>query len=202
MINVENLCKSFGDKVLFTDLSFTADAGEFVVITGRSGSGKTTLLNILGGLESPDSGTVLIDGKSISDRKFRRVFYSDTVGFLFQNFALVENKTVRQNLEMVMKGHRSGISVEEALKAVGIADKAEAKAYTLSGGEQQRVALARLIFKRCSLILADEPTGSLDSENEDEVLRILHSFCDMGKTVITVTHSTKIISMEKRVIRL
>ena len=202
MINVENLCKSFGDKVLFTDLSFTADAGEFVVITGRSGCGKTTLLNILGGLESPDSGTVLIDGKSISDRKFRRVFYSDTVGFLFQNFALVENKTVRQNLEMVMKGHRSGISVEEALKMVGIADKAEAKTYTLSGGEQQRVALARLIFKRCSLILADEPTGSLDSDNEDEVLRILHSFCDMGKTVITVTHSTKIISMEKRVIRL
>ena len=202
MINVENLCKSFGDKVLFTDLSFTADAGEFVVITGRSGCGKTTLLNILGGLESPDSGTVLIDGKSISDRKFRRVFYSDTVGFLFQNFALVENKTVRQNLEMVMKKHRSGVSVEEALKAVGIADKAEAKVYTLSGGEQQRVALARLIFKRCSLILADEPTGSLDSENEDEVLRILHSFCDMGKTVITVTHSTKIISMEKRVIRL
>ena len=202
MINVENLCKSFGDKVLFTDLSFTADAGEFVVITGRSGSGKTTLLNILGGLESPDSGTVLIDGKSISDRKFRRVFYSDTVGFLFQNFALVENKTVRQNLEMVMKKHRSGVSVEEALKMVGIADKAEAKVYTLSGGEQQRVALARLIFKRCSLILADEPTGSLDSENEDEVLRILHSFCDLGKTVITVTHSEKIIGMEKRVIRL
>ena len=202
MINVENLCKSFGDKVLFTDLSFTADAGEFVVITGRSGSGKTTLLNILGGLESPDSGTVLIDGKSISDRKFRRVFYSDTVGFLFQNFALVENKTVRQNLEMVMKKHRSGVSVEEALKMVGIADKAEAKVCTLSGGEQQRVALARLIFKRCSLILADEPTGSLDSENEDEVLRILHSFCDLGKTVITVTHSEKIIGMEKRVIRL
>ena len=202
MINVENLCKSFGDKVLFTDLSFTADAGEFVVITGRSGCGKTTLLNILGGLESPDSGTVRIDGKSISDRKFRRVFYSNTVGFLFQNFALVENKTVRQNLEMVMKKHRSGVSVEEALKAVGIADKAEAKVYTLSGGEQQRVALARLIFKRCSLILADEPTGSLDSDNEDEVLRILHSFCNLGKTVITVTHSEKIIGMEKRVIRL
>ena len=202
MINVENLCKSFGDKALFTDLSFTADAGEFVVITGRSGCGKTTLLNILGGLESPDSGTVLIDGKSISDRKFRRVFYSDTVGFLFQNFALVENKTVRQNLEMVMKKHRSGVSAEEALKMVGIEDKINSKVFTLSGGEQQRVALARLIFKRCDLILADEPTGSLDSENEDEVLRILHSFCDLGKTVITVTHSEKIIGMEKRVIRL
>ena len=103
---------------------------------------------------------------------------------------------------MVMKKHRSGVSAEEALKMVGIEDKIDSKVFTLSGGEQQRVALARLIFKRCDLILADEPTGSLDSENEDEVLRILHSFCNLGKTVITVTHSTKIISMEKRVIRL
>ena len=202
MISVENLCKRFGEKVLFENFSFSAEPGEFVVITGKSGCGKTTLLNILGGLESPDSGRVSIDGSSITDRRYRRVFYADTVGFLFQNFALVENKTVRQNLEMVMKKHRSGISVPDALKMVSIADKAEAKVYTLSGGEQQRVALARLIFKRCSLILADEPTGSLDSDNEDEVLRILHSFCDMGKTVITVTHSEKIIGMEKRVIRL
>ena len=202
MISVNNICKSFGDKVLFEDFSFTAEPKEFVVITGKSGCGKTTLLNILGGLEAPDSGSVSVDGNDIQSRKFRRVFYADIVGFLFQNFALVENKTVRQNLEMVMKKHRSGVSAEEALKMVGIEDKKDSKVFTLSGGEQQRVALARLIFKRCDLILADEPTGSLDSENEDEVLRILHSFCDLGKTVITVTHSTKIISMEKRVIRL
>lgn len=202
MISVNTLCKRFGEKVLFENFSFTAEPGEFVVITGKSGCGKTTLLNILGGLESPDSGSVSIDGKSIDNKKFLKSFYADIVGFLFQNFALVENKTVRQNLEMVMKNHRSGVTLEEALKMVGVADKKNSKVFTLSGGEQQRVALARLIFKRCDIILADEPTGSLDSDNEDEVLMILHSFCDMGKTVIIVTHSTKIIKSEKRVITL
>lgn len=202
MIKAENLSKRFGDKVLFDGLSFTAEPGEFVVITGKSGCGKTTLLNILGGLVTSDEGRVSIDGKSITDRDLRRKFYSEIVGFLFQNFALVENKTVKQNLEMVMKAHRSGVSVDDALGMVGIADKAGTRIYTLSGGEQQRVALARLIFKKCSLILADEPTGSLDSENEAEVLRILHSFCNQGKTVIIVTHSEKIINSEERVIYL
>ncbi len=128
--------------------------------------------------------------------------FSDKLGFLFQNFALLEGKTVAQNLQIIQKKTRTETSVAAALEAVGLAKKANTKVYKLSGGEQQRVALARLMLKKCDVILADEPTGSLDEDNAEMVMGILHLLNRMGKTVILVTHSEKIIKSESRVIRL
>ncbi len=202
MIEVINLCKKFENRILFDNFSLTVPDGDFVVIAGNSGCGKTTLLNTIGGLEKPDSGAVLIDGESLYKMKSKRNFYLFQVGFLFQNFALIENKTVRKNLELVQKKARSGIPLEEALNFVGILEKADTEVYKLSGGEQQRVALARLIFKKCGIILADEPTGSLDTGNAEIVLHLLHRLCEKGKTVVMVTHNEKIIENERKVIRL
>ncbi len=202
MITVKNLCKKFDDNVIFDNFNITIETGEFVVFAGDSGCGKTTLLNIVGGLETPDSGEILVDGKNIFKRKNHREYFLNKAGFLFQNFALVENKTVRENLLFVPKKNRTDLTIKEVLEAVGIPDKVNEKVYKLSGGEQQRVALARLLLKKCDIILADEPTGSLDSNNADAVLNILHKMNEQGRTVIVVTHSEKIIKSEKKVVLL
>ena len=202
MISLQNICKSYGEKTLFNNLNLDISEGEFVVFAGKSGCGKTTLLNMIGGLERPDSGTVSVDSKDIFKRNNMRKYFTETVGFLFQNFALVEDETVTKNLEYVQKKFRTQKSSDEILKYLGLLDKRDTKVYKLSGGEQQRVAIARLMYKKCKIILADEPTGSLDSENAYSVMKILHDLNNLGKTIILVTHSEKIIVNEKRVINL
>lgn len=202
MIQISNLSKAFADHVLFDSFSLTVNSGEFVILSGASGSGKTTLLNIIGALEKFDSGSVMIDGIDINNPKTHRQYFSDKVGFLFQNFVLIEDKTVRQNLAMIRKSNASGVSIEDALSRVGLADKIDSKVYTLSGGEQQRVALARLMIKKCDLILADEPTGSLDKKNAERVLRILSDLNKLGKTIILVTHDEEIKNRGWRVVDL
>ncbi len=202
MISLQNICKSYGEKTLFNNLNLDISEGEFVVFAGKSGCGKTTLLNMIGGLERPDSGTVSVDSKDIFKRNNMRKYFTETVGFLFQNFALVEDETVTKNLEYVQKKFRTQKSSDEILKYLGLLDKRDTKVYKLSGGEQQRVAIARLMYKKCKIILADEPTGSLDSENAYSVMKILHDLNNLGKTIILVTHSEKIIANEKRVINL
>ena len=202
MIEIQNLCKKFEDKVLFENYSCCIPDSDFVVFCGESGCGKTTLLNMIGCLEKPDSGSIIIDGVDIWRTKKKRELFSDKIGFLFQNFALLEGRTVAQNLQIIQKKSRTETSIEDALAAVGLTKKMNTKVYKLSGGEQQRVALARLMLKKCDVILADEPTGSLDEENADMVMGILHLLNQMGKTVVLVTHSEKIIKSERRVIRL
>ncbi|MDD6084334.1 MAG: ATP-binding cassette domain-containing protein [Oscillospiraceae bacterium] len=202
MILIQNLCKKFEDKVLFDNYNCTIQDGEFVVFCGESGCGKTTLLNMIGCLEKPDSGSIIIDKTDIWKTKNKKGLFALKYGFLFQNFALLEGKTVSQNLEIIQKKLRTEISVEEALTTVGLINKIDTKVYKLSGGEQQRLALARLILKKCDIILADEPTGSLDEENADAVMDILHFLNQKGKTIILVTHSRKIIENERRVIKL
>lgn len=202
MIDIKNLNKSLGGKTLFEDLNVHIESGEFVVFCGESGCGKTTLLNMIGGIERPDSGVISLDGTDIWKLKSRRKLFLYKYGFLFQNFALLEDETVKKNLSIISKRARTDMSIPEALERVGIADKLDTEVFKLSGGEQQRVALARLMLKKCDTILADEPTGSLDERNAEDVLKILHSLCDRGKTVIIVTHSPKIIESERRVIRL
>lgn len=202
MIEIKNLSKSFGDKVLFNDFNLTINKGEFVVFSGRSGCGKTTLLNMIGSLEKIDSGTIYVNGVDISKRKNQQQYFSNKVGFLFQNFALIEDKTVFENLKLIKKSNQSGTTIEEALERVQLADKKDSKVYTLSGGEQQRIALARLMIKKCDLILADEPTGSLDKENANEVMTILEDLNKEGKTVIVVTHDDDIKNRCERVIQL
>lgn len=202
MIEIKEVSKAFSDHKIFDNLNLEIQNGEFVIFSGVSGCGKTTLLNMIGGLEPVDSGTILVDGTDISKRKNKLDYFSKKVGFLFQNFALVEDKTVEQNLKLVRKTSQSGVCIEDALKRVGLLEKLKNKVYTLSGGEQQRVALARLMIKKCDIILADEPTGSLDSQNADAVMDILRSLNSEGKTIILVTHDEKIKKQGKRVIEL
>lgn len=202
MIIIKNLSKSFGEKKLFDNYSLQINDGEFVIFTGVSGCGKTTLLNMIGSLEKADSGEIEVDGMDITQKKNQREYLKRKVGFLFQNFALVDNKTVEENLKLVKNNCRSGVSIEEALEMVGLTDKAKQKVYSLSGGEQQRAALARLIVKKCDCVLADEPTGSLDRKNADTVFSILEKINESGKTVIMVTHDESFREKGKRVIEL
>ena len=202
MIEIKNITKSFGNKKIFTDFSMTIPNGAFKIFAGKSGCGKTTLLNMIGAIESPDSGTITVNGLNIHKRANTRKYFSEQAGFLFQNFALIEEETVEDNLNYIQKKHRSGRSMDEILDLLGLLDKKNVEVYKLSGGEQQRIALARLMFKKCDIILADEPTGSLDYENADVVMKILHEFNNQGKTIIMVTHDEKIISEEKDVVRL
>lgn len=202
MIEGINLTKKFGDRLLFDNLSFTIETGEFVCFSGESGKGKTTLLNMIGQIEPPTSGQIRYDGKEVRTSRDRLAFLATKVGFIFQNFALVEGKTVSQNLEFVKKKNRQNISVEEAMERVGLSDKLHAKVYTLSGGEQQRVALARLYIKKADIILADEPTGSLDRHNADLVMSILKDLNSQGKTIVLVTHDDAIKERCNRIIEL
>ena len=202
MIEFVNVSKAFGDKKLLSDFNLSIPDGEFVIFAGKSGCGKTTLLNMIGGLEKPDNGHLVVDGVDLYKKRNKTDYFTYKVGFLFQNFALIEDKTVEQNLNLVQKKARSGMELTEVLTTLGIQDKLKEKVYKLSGGEQQRVALARLMFKQCDIILADEPTGSLDNENAKMVIDILHKMNDMGKTIILVTHSETIIQAERNVIML
>ncbi len=202
MIKLDKVSKAFGDHVLFSGVTFDIQDGDFVIFSGASGCGKTTMLNMIGGIEPLSGGKIIVDGSDITKRKGKLEYFRSKVGFLFQNFALVENKTVKKNLEMVRKKNRSGTTVEQALERVGLSDKINAKVYTLSGGEQQRVALARLMIKECDIILADEPTGSLDKNNANKIMCILKQLNDEGKTVIMVTHDEELKEQGKTLIEL
>lgn len=202
MIEGIELSKRFEGRVLFENFNFKIESGEFVCFSGVSGCGKTTLLNMIGMIEPFDSGKLLIDGEAIVTPKQRMQYFQKKLGFLFQNFALVENKTVEQNLKLIRKQDRTNLTMEEALKRVGLSGVLKQKVYTLSGGEQQRVALARLFFKQSEIILADEPTGSLDEANANRIMQILKELHQEGKTIILVTHDEKIKKMAERVIEL
>lgn len=202
MIEWIELSKRFEGRVLFENFNFKIESGEFVCFSGVSGCGKTTLLNMIGMIEPFDSGKLLIDGEAIVTPKQRMQYFQKKLGFLFQNFALVENKTVEQNLKLIRKQDRTNLTMEEALKRVGLSGVLKQKVYTLSGGEQQRVALARLFFKQSEIILADEPTGSLDEANANRIMQILKELHQEGKTIILVTHDEKIKRMAERVIEL
>lgn len=202
MIQINHVKKAIDGHVIFDDLSMQIADREFAVLTGPSGCGKTTLLHMIGGIEPVDSGDILVGDFNVAKGKNLMHYYRHEVGFLFQNFALVERKTVAENLGMIRKDARSSLSMADALRRVGMAGKEKQMVYSLSGGEQQRIALARLMMKQCSLILADEPTGSLDPNNAAQVMEILKSFSEMGKTVIMVTHAPNLIEPSMRHIAL
>lgn len=202
MIKIVDLCKKFDDKILFNNFSLVVETGEFIIFSGPSGCGKTTLLNLIGAIEKIDGGSIVVDNIDISNKKNHLQYFRTKVGFLFQNFALVDNKTVKENLQLIRKDSKTDLSILEALKTVGLEDKLNKKVYTLSGGEQQRVALARLMLKKSDIILADEPTGSLDKKNAEVVLNILKKLNQEGKTVVLVTHDEDIKKQGSKVINL
>ncbi|ANB55928.1 ABC transporter family protein [Anoxybacillus sp. B7M1] len=202
MIEIRNLTKKFDEKIVFSNFNLKIEDGEFVIISGSSGCGKTTLLNMIGAIEKIDHGDIIVDGIDIKNKRNHLHYFRTKIGFLFQNFALVDNKTVKENLKMIRKDCRTDLSIEEVLRKVGLEEKINKKVYTLSGGEQQRVALARLMLKKCDIILADEPTGSLDKKNAEAVLDILNQFNEQGKTIILVTHDEEIKKRGNRVVNL
>lgn len=199
------LIKKINDKVIFNNLNLTIEDGEMLAISGASGSGKTTLLNILGKLDKEYDGNIIIDNKNLKTIT-QTNYLRNTIGYLFQNYALADNLTVTRNLDFSLKysDDKSLEAKENALEMVGLDPKEylNKKIYTLSGGEQQRVALARLFLKPCSIILADEPTGSLDVKNRDVVLEILRKMNEHGKTVIVVTHDSYVLTVCDRVIKI
>ncbi|MHC5252033.1 ABC transporter ATP-binding protein [Listeria kieliensis] len=169
----------------------TIQRGDFIVIYGKSGTGKSTLLHILGGIEPADNGDVCIDGKSVSKMplKEKRLLRRNKLGFIFQNYALIDNETVFANLCLVEKDPKR---ISAVLQQVQLGDTVLArKVFELSGGEQQRVAMARVLLQQVEIILADEPTGNLDAENAELSFALLKRFQEQGKTIICVTHDEK-----------
>ncbi|MES9590889.1 ABC transporter ATP-binding protein [Streptomyces sp. NPDC093108] len=199
MIDIENLSKSFGTRTLWRDVNLTIKRGEMLALVGPSGSGKSTLLNCLGLLDKPSSGKIFYEGGDITrfGRRDTLRFRRETLGYLFQQYALIENATVDENLEVVTRLRRSlrgkGTTViSEALDRVGLEKRGKEKIYHLSGGEQQRVALARLVVQQPALVLADEPTGALDDANSSMVVDILHEMSRSGCAVVIATHDADV----------
>lgn len=197
MIKVEHLTKKFKEKVIFEDINCTLETGKAYAIVGKSGAGKTTFLNVLSGLEQPSSGKVVITDLTVNGKN-RKKLYRTTFGFIFQNFGLIDTETVKQNLELgfanqkLTKGQKSK-RMQSALKQVGLEKMPfNQKVYTLSGGEQQRVALARILLKTPKVIFADEPTGSLDLENSQVVLKTLLNNFDPAATIVIATHDPSV----------
>ena len=184
-IDLLNVSKSFGSKKIFTDLNLKFESGKSYALIGGSGSGKSTLLNIIGRLEKIDSGNVLVDKQDIWKIK-ERTFFKNTVGYVFQNYSLIDNKTVYDNLKLITKDKKT---ITDVLEKVGLSsDYLHQKIYELSGGQAQRVAIARMLMKPRKIILADEPTGALDGEIGKEIIRLLLNETDEDKYVIIATH--------------
>lgn len=197
MIKVDQLTKKFGDKTILRNLSFRVDEGEMIAIIGKSGSGKSTLLNILGTIEPYDSGSVFINQKDISKLKRKEQIYlfRSVFGFVFQSYALMESETVQENVKLGIRFQKSpSISVEEAIKMVGLEGYEKRVVSTLSGGEQQRVAFARVLCKDPKLILADEPTGNLDEENSEIIWSLFEKLKSKGITIVVVTHDSSVLN--------
>lgn len=208
-IEISHMKKSFREHVLFQDFSLTVPEGEYLAITGRSGSGKSTLLNICGLLDAPDQGDVTILGHRNPqlDSKTGRELLRTQVSYLFQNFGLVDEATVLDNLKIAAHALPGGKEkkreqIAEALKAVGLSGYEKKPVYALSGGEQQRVAIAKLLIKPARLILADEPTGSLDPANRTMVLSFLEQLHRDGKTIVVVTHDPEVAKCADKTIAL
>lgn len=209
VISLKNIYKKYGDKVLFEDFSLEVNEGEFLSVSGESGKGKTTLLNIIGFLEKPDSGDVCVFG--VENAKFTSAAARDIrrnkVSYLFQNYGLIDNETVEYNLMASLmfsdySKEQKKEKIMEAMDKIGLQGFERKKVFTLSGGEQQRIALAKIILKSPELILADEPTGSLDDKNRDFVLEELKRLNGEGKTIVVVTHDQEVEKCAKRNISL
>ncbi|GAW98156.1 ABC transporter ATP-binding protein [Secundilactobacillus mixtipabuli] len=208
-IEVQNESKIYqtGETKIIANnqLSFTCEQGQLTVILGPSGAGKSTVLNILGGMDTPTSGAVLIDGVDIAkfnDRQLTAYRRSD-VGFVFQFYNLIPNLTTRENVELANSIVDDALDAEETLREVGLGNRLDNFPSQLSGGEQQRVAIARALAKNPKLLLCDEPTGALDYQTGKQVLSLLQTASQRdNKTVLIITHNAAIAKMADRIIRI
>ena len=185
-------------------VSLTVEEGEFIAVVGTSGCGKTTLMNILGGLDTPDFGGVWIRNTSLKDlnKEERTIFRRRNIGFVFQQYNLIPSLSIRENIVLPMRLDGKEIDVDffnEIVETLGLKDKLERFPSTLSGGQQQRVSIARALLTKPAIVLADEPTGNLDSKSGGEVMEMLQSIWKkMGKTLVIITHDSRIARMADR----
>lgn len=206
---LKDINKSYGNKKILENFSLSIHKNEFIAITGQSGSGKTTLLNLIGLLEKQDNGQITLfdEENAFSNPRLVRSFLRNKISYLFQNYALIDNESIEKNLEIPLIHSRHSkkqktLLKEQALSEVGLTNSLKQKVYELSGGEQQRLAIARLLLKPCDLILADEPTGSLDVKNRDEILQLLADLNKKGKTIVVVTHDVEVAEKCSRIIKI
>lgn len=208
-VTFENVCKYYqmGDtRIAAADhVSFEIEKGEFCVILGPSGAGKTTVLNMLGGMDTCDEGKIILDGDTVSDFDSRRLteYRRYDVGFVFQFYNLVQNLTARENVELASEICKDPLDADLVLDEVGLKDRKNNFPAQLSGGEQQRVSIARALAKNPKILLCDEPTGALDYKTGKQVLELLQDTCrKKGRTVIVITHNSALAAMADRVIRI
>jgi len=213
LIHVDNVSRIYGKgeaRVAALDgVSFKIAAGEFVAIIGASGSGKSTLMNLLGALDKPTTGSITISGEELSKRSQRQLadFRNKVVGFVFQQFQLMPRKTALKNVMLPLRFRRPRFADEKeratkCLDDVGLSDRMAHKPTQLSGGQQQRVAIARALVGEPDILLADEPTGALDSKTSEDIMALLHRLNRSGQTVIIITHDPEVAKAAARVITL
>ncbi|MBE5924853.1 MAG: ABC transporter ATP-binding protein [Lachnospiraceae bacterium] len=194
-----------GKQVAVNHVNFTIEEGEFVVILGQSGAGKSTVLNMLGGMDTPTSGTVMVDGLEVSAMNDKKLsdYRAEKIGFIFQFYNLIPSLTAYENVALTKSIVNDALDPMDMLKRVGLMDHAKKFPSQMSGGEQQRVSIARAIAKNPKIILGDEPTGALDSETGVKVLELLVDMShNYGNTVIVVTHNADIAKCADKVIRM
>lgn len=209
IISLHNVSKIFDDKVVLNKYNIKIERGEFICITGASGSGKSTLLNLMGLLERPNSGIINICGvenPKLNSRAGNRILRKE-ISYLFQNFGLIESETVEYNVSLATRFLKISKKEKESLilsvlNEINLVNMDNKKIYQLSGGEQQRVALAKCIIKPSNIILADEPTGSLDDDNKYIIMEILKKLHNCGKTIVLVTHDNTLKKYATRIVTL
>ena len=206
VIKFENVNKEFHQQVVLKDFNLEIEENKITVLSGPSGCGKSTILNLMGLLDKPTSGTVELFGekapKPFSGRASKLLRYK--IGYLFQNFALVDNKTVAYNLKIALEHVKADKQemIASVLRDVGLDGFEKKKIFQCSGGEQQRIAIARLLLKPCDLVLCDEPTGSLDKDNKELVFDLLRTLKRRGKTIVVVSHDQDMVDVADTVVRL
>ncbi|MBM4144841.1 MAG: ABC transporter ATP-binding protein [Nitrospira sp.] len=207
MIKLENVEKYYGGHKVLNGINLIIQKGEFISVMGSSGSGKSTLLNLIGGMDRPEKGAVIVNGENISvftDEKLT-LYRRKKIGFIFQFFNLLPNITVFENISMplLLNGSEDREKVFQQIKRINLDGKEDKYPYQLSGGEQQRVAIARALIHEPEIILADEPTGSLDSETGRKIMYLVQELTEeMNKTVILVTHESYIAEYADRIVRI
>lgn len=206
MIELRNINKGFDDRIVLENLNYNFYEGNSYALIGASGAGKTTLLNIIGKLEEVDSGDIIVNDINLNNIK-EKDYFKNYLSYLFQNFGLIENKSIQENLMLAFVGEKIGKlekqqKMNEALKRVHLNVKLNRKIYTLSGGEAQRVALAKTILKDSPIILADEPTASVDQKNSEEIIELILSLKKENKIIIIATHSPDIYNQVDHILEI
>lgn len=206
MIELRNINKGFDDRIVLENLNYNFYEGNSYALIGASGAGKTTLLNIIGKLEEADSGEIIVNDINLNNIK-EKDYFKNYLSYLFQNFGLIENKSIQENLMLAFIGEKiSKLEMQkkmnEALKRVHLDVKLNRKIYTLSGGEAQRVALAKTILKDSPIILADEPTASVDQKNSEEIIELILSLKKENKIIIIATHSPDIYNQVDHILEI